>query len=231
MTARSSVKTAPPLPCIVGVIRSRADLHRALRIRKLPDLFEVRLDHLVGILDELENKLSMLRAPLIITARDPREGGANNLSIKQRRELLARFLPRASYVDVELRSAKALRSVLKSARPKNVRIIISFHDFNSTPDRRSLRAMARRAKFHEADTFKVATRTDTPAQLARLLQLVANEDVELPVSAMGIGKLGSKARRELMQRGSFLNYAHLGRTRIAGQPSLSEIRRWALATP
>ena len=229
MTARRPVKTVAPLPRIVGVIRSRADFHRALRIRRLPDLFELRLDHLVGILDELENKLSILRVPLIITARDPREGGANNLSIKQRRELLARFFPHASYVDVELRSAKALQSLLEFARRKNVQRIISFHDFNSTPDPRSLRAMAQRAKSHGADVFKVATRTDTPAQLARLLQFVTSEEVDLLVSAMGIGKLGCKARRELMERGSFLNYAHLGRARIAGQPSLSELRRWASA--
>lgn len=200
-------------------------------MRKPSDLFELRLDHLVGILDELESRLSSLRTPLIITARDPREGGANNLSIRRRRELLARFLPLAAYVDVELRSAKALRSLLELARRRNVQSIISFHDFNSTPDPRSLRAMARRAKSHCADVFKVATRTDTPVQLARLLQFVTSDDVGLLLSAMGIGKLGRKARRELMRRGSFLNYAHLGRARIAGQPSLSEVRRWSLATP
>jgi hypothetical protein len=45
---------------------------------------------------------------------------------------------------------------------------------------------------------------------------------------MGIGRLGRTARRELYKRGSILNYVHLGRTRIAGQPSLSDIRRWRL---
>lgn len=229
MIARRPVKIAHPLPNIVGVIRSRADVRRALQIRKPPDLFELRLDHLVDILDELESKLSILGAPLIITARDPREGGANNLSIKQRRKLLARFLPWASYVDVELRSARKLRSLLEIAGRKNVRIIISFHDFNSTPDPRSLRATLRRAKSYRADIFKVATRTDTPAQVARLIQFLANDDIGLPVSAMGIGKLGYKARRALMERGSSLNYAHIGGARIAGQPSLSEIRRWTLA--
>lgn len=220
-----------PFPRIVGVIRSRADLHRALRMRRPPDLFELRLDHLVDILDELENKMSVLPAPLIITARHPREGGANNLSTKQRRDLLARFLPRSTYVDVELRSAKALRSILESARRGNVQSIISFHDFNSTPDPRSLRAMARRAKSHRADVFKVATRTDTLVQLACLLQFMASEDVDLPLSAMGIGKLGRKARSELTRRGSVLNYAHLGRAQVSGQPSFSEIRHWALAAP
>jgi 3-dehydroquinate dehydratase-1 len=239
MTTRRSVKEGRRSPLIVGVIASPADLRVAMRMRTPPDLFELRLDHLCGDLDQLENKLSILSAkgrtrrgepvPLIITARHPREGGANNLPIEKRRELLLRFLPAAKYVDVELRAASSLRSVLDLARRKNVRRIISFHDFDSTPPARSLRTKARAAKSHGADIFKVATRTDTPNQLARLFDFVANKDVDLAISAMGIGKLGYKARRELMQRGSFLNYGHVGRARIAGQPSLSEIRRWALS--
>ncbi len=42
---------------------------------------------------------------------------------------------------------------------------------------------------------------------------------------MGMGKLGRESRRVLMKRGSVLNYAHIGRTRVAGQPSLSDLRR------
>src|SRR6266487_1290025 len=106
---------------IVGVIASRADLDRALQMRRPPDLFELRLDRLAGIVEQLENKLPRLRAPLIITARHPQEGGANNLSLRQRRELLTRFLPYAEYVDVELRSAFALHSLLTLANRKKVR--------------------------------------------------------------------------------------------------------------
>jgi 3-dehydroquinate dehydratase I len=225
--ATPSLQQAPRCAtATVGVIISRADLHFAIRMRRLPDLFELRLDHLAGLLDELENKLPLLGAPLIMTARHPREGGANNLPLKERGELLYRFLPWASYIDIELRSAKALRPLLQVARLKKVRCIISFHDFSSTPTARSLRARARMAKLHGADIFKVATRTDTSAQLGRLLDFFNSRDLDLAVSAMGIGKLGAKSRRELTRHGSVLNYGHLGRTRIGGQPSLSEIRRW-----
>jgi 3-dehydroquinate dehydratase-1 len=223
MAAHKSVKVAG---ATVGVIMFPGDLRLAGRMRHPPDLFELRLDHLVGLQNELENKLSLLPAPLITTARHPREGGANNLSLKQRRELLSRFLPWASCVDVELRSARALRPLLESARQKNVRRIISFHDFRSTPSARSLCARLRAAKSCGADIFKIATRTDTSAQLARLLDFFTHRDADLAVSAMGIGKLGGKSRRELMRRGSVLNYGHVGRSRISGQPSLSEIKRW-----
>jgi len=228
--ATPSLQKAPrTATATVGVIISRTDVRFAIRMRRLPDLFELRLDHLAGLLDELENKLPLLAAPLIITARHPREGGANNLPLEERRELLSRFLPWASYIDVELRSAKAFRSLLQVARRKNVRCILSFHDFDSTPTARSLRARARLAKSRGGDIFKVATRTDSPARLARLVDfLTSSSNADLAVSAMGVGRLGAKSRRELMRHGSVLSYGHLGRIRIEGQPSLSEIRRWQL---
>src|SRR5215467_11746257 len=72
MTALSSATKRPRL---VGVIASRADLDRAVRMCEPPDLFELRLDCLAGVIDQLERKISGLRAPLIITARHPQEGG------------------------------------------------------------------------------------------------------------------------------------------------------------
>src|SRR5713226_4144987 len=133
MTTRRPAKERPLPPQIVAVIASLTDFRIATRMQKPPDLFELRLDHLCRIAGPLENKLSILRPPLIITARHPAEGGANNLSSEQRRDLLLRFLPRAKYVDIELRAVSSFRSLLDLARRKNVRRIISFHDFDSTP--------------------------------------------------------------------------------------------------
>jgi 3-dehydroquinate dehydratase-1 len=225
MTTRLSVK-APIAGQIVGVIASRANLLWAARMANPPDLFELRLDHLFHHLDFVENKLSTLSASIIITARHPREGGANNLSINQRRELFSRFLRHARYIDVELRSVEPFKSLLSRARKQNVGRIISFHDFNSTPTAATLRAKARAAKARGADIFKVATRTDSKAELARLLEFFANHDVDLPISAMGIGKFGRESRHQLMLLGAVLNYASLGRAKISGQPSLAEIRSW-----
>ncbi|HJX24638.1 MAG TPA: type I 3-dehydroquinate dehydratase [Chthoniobacterales bacterium] len=189
-----------------------------------PDLFELRLDHLIGLLDELEKKAPILRVPLIITARHPDEGGANQLSIQRRRELLLRFLPHARYVDVELRSVRELRSVLELARRKKVHRIISFHELKETPSARSLKAKARAAIAADANSLKIATRTDTPAQLVRLLEFFVNEDVDLPISAMGIGQLGAASRVVLAQLGSAFTYASIGRPTIEGQLSIRQLR-------
>lgn len=218
--------TAPPSPQIVGVIFTRTDLRRAGQMRNPPDLFELRLDALFAKNEMGKAALRNLRVPLIITARHPREGGLNHLSSRERRALLLRFLPLAAYVDIELRAAGTLRAILEEARAKNIRTILSFHDFQETPSRARLDEIARAAQSLGADVLKIATRTDTPIQLARLLDFFQRERLEMKIAAMGIGTLGKTARRELFRQGSILNYAHLGRNGIAGQPSLREIRRW-----
>ena len=212
-------------PRVVGVIASGADLERAVRMRRPPDLFELRLDRLAGMADEVENVSPKLRAPLIITARHPHEGGARKLRLRHRRDLLARFLNHAVYIDVELRSAPALRSLLKLAENKNVRRIISLHNFKSTPSARILAAEAREAKSQGAHIFKVATRTDTPAELGRLLEFITKNRVDVRLAVMGIGRLGAISRVLLARAGSVLIYASVGAvTDVEGQLSLEQLR-------
>jgi 3-dehydroquinate dehydratase-1 len=213
---------------IVGVIFSGGDLGSAIRMPNPPDLFELRLDALVGRLDETKRAIEKLLLPLIVTARHPREGGANQLSIGERRALLLQFLPHAAWVDIELRSARALAAVWEEAGTRHIRRIISFHDFRGTPGRARLDRIASAAQSLGADVLKIATRTDTPAQLARLLEFFTATASRLPVAAMGLGRLGKKSRLELLRRGSILNYAHLGKGSLPGQPSLRELRRWTL---
>ena len=222
MIVRRPIKRRPR---VVGVIASRADLDRAARMRRPPDLFELRLDRLTpAVVDRVEEMLPKLGAPLIITVRHPREGGARKLSLRKRRALLTRFLACADYVDVELRSARELRSLLALAQKKKICRIISFHNFKSTPTVQLLSAKARQAKAHRADIFKVATRTDKPTQLGRLLDFTANSRVNLPLAVMGIGQLGAISRVLLARAGSVLIYASLGPdTDIEGQSSLEQL--------
>jgi 3-dehydroquinate dehydratase-1 len=208
----------------VGVISSAADLDVAIRMIEPPDLFELRLDRLARVIDRLETKITKLRAPLVITARHPMEGGANRLSVLKRRNLLDRFLSRARFVDVELRSALLLASLLRRARKQNVQRIISVHHLKNTPSRSRLRAQARAAKRHGANIFKVATRTDTPVQLKRLIDFAAAREGTIAVSAMGIGRLGAASRLLLACSGSALVYVSLGRSDIEGQMSLEQLR-------
>ena len=217
MTSRST-------PQIVAVISTPADLQCALRMRKLPDLFELRLDALFARREEVIASIGKLRAPLIITARHPREGGSNQLSGPNRRALLRRFLPYSAYVDIELRSAARFATILSEARAKGIRIIVSFHDFKGTPSRSRLDEIASCARSLGADLLKIVTRTDTPVQLARLLDLYQRERRRMNIAAMGIGRLGRISRLKLAH-GTALTYGHLGKPQVEGQLSITQLRR------
>jgi 3-dehydroquinate dehydratase-1 len=222
MTARHSTKRYPR---VVGVIASGADVKRATRMRRPPDLFELRLDHLADMAEQVQRALPKLRRPLIITARDPHEGGANKLRLRQRRDLLVRFLNHADYIDIELRSARALQPLLANTKTQKVQRIVSFHDFKSTPSAQMLAAKARQARSHGADIFKVATRTDTPMQLGRLLEFMTRSPLNLSLAVMGIGKLGAISRVLLAHAGSVLIYASItSLTDVEGQMSLEQLR-------
>jgi len=212
-------------PQIVGVIFTLADLRRAAGMRSPPDLFELRLDALSARSEEVKAVVGNLRAPLIITARHPLEGGSNQLSAQKRRALLLRFLPHAAYVDIELRSAETLAVILEEARTKSIRTIVSFHHLKGTPSHPRLDGIARAALSLGADFLKIATRTDTSAQLARLRDFFWRERPEMKIAAMGIGRLGRISRFEFARHGSALNYGHLGRSQAEGQLSITQLRR------
>lgn len=217
--------TKPRAAQIVGVIFSRADFRRAIRMRNPPDVFELRLDGLVGSIESVRKEIHRLPAPCIITARHPQEGGSNGLSPRLRREMLLAFLPHATGVDIERRSARALAPVLRIARAKKISVILSFHDFRGTPSAARLDQIARKAESLGPTSVKIATRTDTPEELKRLLDFFERSPRARNVVVMGIGKLGRKSRLEMARRGCPLNYAHLGTARVAGQLSLPELRR------
>ena len=212
-------------PQIVAVIASATDFQRATRLRRQPDLLELRLDALAPISAEIFRLAPNLRAPLIITARHPAEGGANRLSTAQRRKLLLRFLPIASAVDVELRSAAAMRELLALARDRGMTRIISMHDFRRTPPAEQLAEFAKAAIDAGADILKVATRTNSLRDVELLVGFFRTLAPHMSVSVMPIGPDARSSRLLLARAGSALNYTHLGRATVEGQWSLAELRR------
>jgi 3-dehydroquinate dehydratase I len=223
MPAQKRVKKTGPVSKVVGVVTSRAELKLAARMPSPPDLFEVRLDCLVAETG-LERAVRALASPIIITARHPAEGGRKHISAAVRRDLLLRFLPLARYVDIELRSVRTSRALLDRARQLGVSTIISFHDLGSTPTLGSLRAKAEQARRLAPAVFKVATRTDTTAELSRLFQLISSAPKDLPICAMGIGRLGAVSRLAFAKCGSVFVYTSLHAAQVEGQLPLNRLR-------
>jgi 3-dehydroquinate dehydratase I len=225
MMGQNSVKKGAAASRLVGVVASPEALGHAMRLRRPPDFFELRLDALRNSLGEVTRAIPKLRAPLILTARHPAERGHGGLNLVARQALLERFLDHAAFIDLELRSGREMKALIRKARQRHVGLILSWHDFHDTPARAELVRKTKSAAAAGAAIFKIATRTDKPAQLARLISFFETTRATLPIAAMGMGKLGLASRRQLAQLGSALNYVSLGKETIEGQPSLSQLRR------
>lgn len=224
MTAIEAIKGATPR--IVVVLTSLRDFQQATRLRRLPDLFELRLDALSHDLPAIEPALGKLLAPLIITARHPAEGGANHLTANRRRQLLLRFLPSATYVDVELRSATEFQFILARVRKEKIKLIISVHDFHRPPVLARLETWAREAAALAPDVFKIVSRTQTADELKELVAFFHRARGRLTISAMGVGRFGRASRIYFAGHGSALNYVYLANSELEGQLSLQQMRRF-----
>ena len=205
-----------PASAVVGIVDSPEALKAARRLTtKEVDFLEWRADFLgTGI---VESKI-----PWIVTARHPAEGGQNNMSPAARREALLELLPAAALVDVEIRSLRGMAEVLTKAREAGVGVIVSFHDFQKTPSASRLEDLVKQACDAGADVLKIATRADSPADVARLLNLLENSP--LPLAVMGMGRLGMASRVMLAAAGSVLNYGWLHRPNVTGQWSAKDLR-------
>jgi 3-dehydroquinate dehydratase I len=220
MTLRRQPKRS--LTAIVGVIASNDELRLARRMRKPPDLFELRLDYLR---DLREREMARFKHPLIMTARHPAEGGAGNLSDGRRRELLLRFLPRAAFVDIELRSVPALKEIWDEAGRQKIRRICSVHDFDATPPLVRLRKQFNCAKKSGADVFKVVSRAESIDDLVVLLELLRSQTEGGRLCVMATGKFGAVSRLLFPECGSAFVYAPIRHCLHDGQLTLQQLRR------
>ena len=214
-------------PWVVGTVYSADSLRAAgeLARRGGPDLLELRVDHFARRPGRLDALAARAPRPFLVTVRHPAEGGsASGLGAAARRGLYERFLPAAAFVDVEVRSLRALAGTVAQAKAGGVRVVASFHDFRAVPGAARLRGLAARAVDAGADVFKVAATVNGPGELARLLDLLENER-RLPLAVMGMGPLGRVSRLALAAAGSVLNYGYLGkRAQVAGQWPAATLR-------
>jgi 3-dehydroquinate dehydratase type I len=218
MNAHGRVKI--PTRVLVGVIASTDELRLASRMRAPPDLFELRLDHLPNL---QESQLSRLRRPLIITARHAAEGGKKLRC--NRADLLRKFLARAKFVDVELRSMRELHDVWVEARRLGVGRICSLHDFKGTPELSLLRRQLLRARNAGGDVFKLVTRADTLRDLLTLFEFLCEEISSVPICVMAVGTFGPISRLLFLEAGSAFMYAPLRQPLYQGQLTLEQLRR------
>ncbi len=221
MIPRITTRSIIPPGSVVGTVFDAGSRRAAAKLAPgKVDLLELRVDSFADDpreLKTLEALAGRLEFPLVITVRHPAEGGASRLSAAGRRALYERFLPYAAWVDVELRSVTTLAPVLEAVRSAGKGLILSHHDFHTTPTLAKLQMLARKAAQAGADVFKVATTANTPAALATLSTFLTSTRRPAALAVMGMGPYGKISRLTLGSTGSVLNYGFLHRVQVPGQ--------------
>jgi 3-dehydroquinate dehydratase-1 len=127
------------------------------------------------------------------------------------RVLVAAVEAGATYVDVEIESPKWFKDkVIEAARNTECQAIVSFHDFDGTPEKERLAEIVAACFDDGADVAKVACLAHTVRDSARILSLL---DSDRPVIALGMGAQGKITRIAAPLLGSPLTFA----SRSAGQ--------------
>eukprot|EP00741_Cyanophora_paradoxa_P024821 tig00000310_g23963.t1 len=183
------------------------------------DLLELRLDFIKG-LDEpgLKRILEARPRPVIVTNRPTRERGFFEGSEEARLALLeAAARLGAEYVDVEYDCAEGYK------RQAGEKLILSYHNYTSTPPYEELRALHDHMRRLGADVTKVATFAQRLTDNLEVFRLTSGADS--PCIGLCMGECGVVARVLAPKYNSFLSFAALreGREAAPGQVALATL--------
>ncbi len=195
------------------------------------DMVEIRLDALSEpcTADAVKALISLGSIPLLFTCRRMDEGGAFAGNEQQRLGCLAQAVHAgAQYVDVELRTEKAIRDeFVNHAHSTGCRVIMSWHDFTRTPDDDELASMLKDQKAAGADIAKIVTMGLNASDIPRLFSLYyLAQDLNIPLVSFCMGDIGRISRVACLAMGAWLTFASLdsGSGTAPGQIPLARFR-------
>ena len=195
------------------------------------DIFELRVDRFASwnpayVLKEIAK---FTKWPVLATIRSKNEGGRWRDSEAGRLQLFRAVIPKVKMVDIELSSRSILKDVVKAAKKHKKQVIISYHDFKSTPPRAKLNRVLREAKAFGADIVKIAAMARSHKDVQTLLDFT-KKNAKKKIITIAMGEKGAISRVLFPKLGSLMTYASLGRSMAPGQldyrTTLKLLGRW-----
>jgi 3-dehydroquinate dehydratase I len=171
------------------------------------EMAEIRIEETGLNVEEVE-KLFTKHSNLIATCRPA------NLSVEQQTELLTAAINNgAAWVDLEIEAGDEYREpLMKLAKEKGCKVIISYHDFEKTPDLDDLVQLCYNAHGMGADLIKLACTCKTKLDVLNLLELYR---LKLPVLSLGMGRMGAITRLAALELGApftFVSFKGIAQT-------------------
>jgi len=190
-------------------------------LEPLIDYWEVRLD-LIG--PEWPAVVSKLHKPWIACNRRPEEGGRGRQDENSRLNQLIEALDYGpAMADIEL-NTPGLMEIVPVIKARTS-CLISYHDFEKTPDYSELNGLLRREQQAGADICKIVTTAESVSDNLALLKFItANRTDRLVAFAMGVEGRLSRVLSPLA--GAYFTFASLqsGKESASGQIAVAELR-------
>jgi 3-dehydroquinate dehydratase I len=201
------------------------------------DVVEFRIDFLDVALDAAKlaalgpKVASELKGkPLIVTFRTKAEGGNKAIADADYGALYETLLKAqfADLIDVEMfRSEAMVRRLVAAAHNVGAFIVMSSHDFASTPPAAELLARLRHQQELGADVLKLAVMPRDPADVLELLHAtweMASRYAERPMMTMSMGGTGVVSRLAGEIFGSSMCFGMIGRASAPGQVEVDRLK-------
>ncbi|KAL0699390.1 hypothetical protein Bca4012_055512 [Brassica carinata] len=190
------------------------------------DLVEIRLDSLKEFnpLEDLKTIIQKSPLPTLFTYRPKWEGGQYEGDENERLDVLRLAMELgADYIDVELQVASEFIKSIKGKKPEKFRVIVSSHNYQSTPSVEELNDLAVKIQQSGADIVKIATTAVDITDVARMFHITSNAQV--PTIGLVMGERGLMSRILCSKFGGYLTFGTLesGKVSAPGQPTIKEL--------
>lgn len=167
--------------------------------------------------------------PLLFTFRTKKEGGNMAASLLQYKELVKRAICSGlvDLVDIELFSDKdTVNELIALAKEKNVKTILSNHDFFKTPSGNEIFSRLKQMEEAGADIAKIAVMPESTEDVLTLLSATckAKKELTCPVITMSMAGTGLISRLSGEVFGSCLTFGAAGNISAPGQIDALKLR-------
>ena len=206
-------------------------------VPKRPDLLEWRIDFFAEIGDTravVDAALAIRKAaggiPVLLTRRNVSEGG-NPIPIAEP-AVVAMYIAACAakcveIIDYELSNAPAdLQRLREVSKANAVTMIMSYHNFQMTPDAATLDGKFAAASRLGADVAKIAVMPRNEQDVLTLLAATdrARQSIDIPLISMSMGGVGSLSRMIGWVYGSAATFAVGKSSSAPGQISIEDLR-------
>ncbi|KAL7080985.1 hypothetical protein ACP275_14G012100 [Erythranthe tilingii] len=190
------------------------------------DIVEIRLDHLKSFDPQSDIQKLMKECPLptLFTYRPIWEGGQYDGDENTRFNALQLCMKLgADHIDIELKAAHEFNKFLNGDKPEKCKVIVSSHNYDSTPSSEELGNLVARIQAAGADIVKFATTAVDITDVARVFQITVH--CQVPIIAMVMGERGLMSRILCPKFGGYLTFGTLeaGKVSAPGQPTIEQL--------